>query len=306
MKTMELKQFGGPEQLAEADVPKPEAKPGQVVVQIFATSYNPLDMKIASGQMRAIMPTELPFVPGLDFSGTVDSLGAGALGFIIGDEVYGCSLGGGAYAQFIAIDADKMAHKPKTLGYGEATSLVAVGETARQALEQVQLRARQTLLILGAGGAVGGVAVQLAHRIGARVIASANAASRERLLEYGADEVIDYKTTPFESVAKNVDAVLDGIGGDALGRAFGVLRPGGRLVSITQPPSQEEAAKHRVSAVMLNMNVSTANLQALARKIDAGEIRPFVGRTYPLSEAAQAWTDVQAGHIEGKIVFTVL
>lgn len=305
MKAMELKQFGGPEQLVEADVPKPEAKPGQVVVHIFAASYNPLDMKLASGKMRAIMPLELPFVPGLDFSGTVDSLGAGVEGFNIGDEVFGCSLGGGAYAQFIAIDADKVARKPKTLSYGEATSLAAVAETARQALEQAHLQAGQTLLILGAGGAVGGVAVQLAHQMGARVIASANAESRDRLLEYGADEVIDYKTTRFESVAKNVDAVLDGIGGDTLGRSFAVLRPGGTLVSIFQPPSQEEAAKHKVSAGMLNMIVSTANLQALATKIDAGQIRSFVGRTYPLSEAAQAWTDVHSQHIEGKIVFAV-
>ena len=260
---------------------------------------------MASGQMREMFPTEMPFIPGTDFSGIVDALGEGVQEFKIGDEVYGCPMGGGAYADFVVLDADKMARKPSTLGHEEAASLATVGETAMQALEQAHLKAGQTILIQGAGGAVGGVAVQLAHQLGARVIASADAESRARLLDYGADEVIDYKATPFESVAKDVDVVLDGIGGAVQQRSFYVLKPGGVLVALSQPPSQAEATQHQVSAVMLNTSISSANLQALAAKIDAGEVRPFVGRTYPLSAAAQAWTDVHSQHIEGKIVFTV-
>jgi len=305
MKAMEIKQYGGPEQLVEADVPKPTAKPGQVVVRIFAASYNPMDTKQASGLMRQFLPVEMPFIPGTDFSGTIDSLGQGVAGFKVGDEVFGCAMSGGAYAEFVAVEADKAAYKPRTLGPVEADSLALVGQTAMQALEQAHLGAGQTILIHGAGGAVGGVAVQLAHQLGARVIASAGAESHARLLEYGADEVIDYKTTPFEAVAKDVNVVLDGIGGDVQNRSFSVLKPGGILVAISQPPSQENAAKHKVRAIMLNTSVTTASLQALAAKIDAGDIRPFVGRTYPLSAAAQAWTDVQSQHVEGKIVFNV-
>jgi len=305
MKAMELTQYGGPEQLAASDVPKPEAKPGQIVVRVVAASYNPMDVKVASGQMREMLPTEMPFIPGMDFSGIVESLGAGVQEFKLGDEVYGCPSGGGAYAEFIAIDTDRVARKPSTLGHGEAASLATVGETAMQALEQAHLQAGQTILIQGAGGAVGGVAVQIAHQLGAHVVASADAESRDRLLDYGADVVIDYKTTPFESVAKDVDVVLDGIGGDVQRRSFSVLRPGGTLVALSQPPTQEEAAQHKVSAVMLVTSVSSANLQALAAKIDAGEVRPFVGRTYPLSAAAQAWTDIHSQHSEGKIVFAV-
>ncbi len=302
---MEIKQYGGPEQLVEADMPKPTAKPGQVVVRVIAASYNPMDAKQASGLMRQFLPVEMPFIPGTDFSGTIDSLGQGVAGFQVGDEVFGCVLGGGAYAEFVAVDAGKATDKPRTLGPVEADSLATVGQTAMQALEQAHLGAGQTILIHGAGGAVGGVAVQLAHQLGARVIASADAKSRARLLEYGADEVLDYKTTPFESVAKDVDVVLDGIGGDVQQRSFSVLKPGGILIALSQPPSQEDAAKHKVGAIMLNTSVTTASLQALAAKIDTGDIRPFVGRTYPLSAAAQAWTDVQSQHVEGKIVFHV-
>ena len=305
MKAIELKQYGGPEQLAETDVPKPEAKPGQIVVRVLAASYNPMDSKQASGAMRQAFPLELPFIPGADFSGTVDALGEGVSEFQIGDEVYGCSMTGGAYAEFITIETDKVARKPRTVSPMEAASLAVVGQTAMQTLEQARLKAGQTILIHGAGGAVGSVAVQLAHRLGARVIASASAESQERLLRYGADEVLDYKATPFESVAKEVDVVLDGIGGEVQQRSFSVLKPGGILVALGQPPSQEEAAAHSVRAIMLQTETSTASLQALAAKIDLGEIRPFVGRTYPLSAVAQAWTQVQSEHIEGKIVFLI-
>lgn len=303
MKAIELKQYGGPEQLSEADVPKPEAKPGQVIVRVFATSYNPIDSKTASGVMRQMLPLTFPFLPGSDFSGTVAALGASVEGLSVGDEVYG--MAGGTYAEFVAVEAAKIARKPRTLNHIEAASLAVVGQTAMQALERAHLKAGQTVLIQGAGGAVGGVAVQLAHHLGARVIATAPAESRDRLLGYGADEVVDYKATPFESVAKDVDVVLDGVGGDVQQRSFAALRPGGVLVALSQPPDEEQAAQHKVTAVMLMTEPSAASLQALAAKIDAGEIRPLVGRTYSLSDVAQAWADVGSQHIEGKIVFTV-
>ena len=152
---------------------------------------------------------------------------------------------------------------------------------------------------------MGGVAVQLAHQTGARVIATASAESQARVRQYGADQVIDYKSTPFESIVKDVDVVLDTIGGDVQQRSFSVLKPGGLLLAMTQPPSQEKAAEHHVRAMMLFTKPAAANLQTLAAQIDAGKIKPFVGKTAPLSSVAKVWADLRKQHVEGKIVFIV-
>jgi NADPH:quinone reductase-like Zn-dependent oxidoreductase len=123
--------------------------------------------------------------------------------------------------------------------------------------------------------------------------------------EYGADEVIDYRAMKFEDVVKNVDAVLDTVGADVQQRSYGVLKEGGTLVAVTQPPSAEEAATHKVNASMLVTQISTGRLETVARMIDAGEIKPFVGMVRPLSEVAEVWRDIQTGHVDGKVVFTV-
>jgi len=305
MKAIQLKQYGGPEQLVLTEVPKPQAKPGQVVVRIFATSFNPVDPKRTSGDMRQVFPIEFPFIPGGDFSGVIDSIGEGVGDFEVGDEVYGYSMPGGAYAEFVAVDPGVVARKPVSLNHVEAASLALVAQTASQALSEAKPSAGQTILIHGAGGAVGGVAVQLAHQTGARVIATASAESQARVRQYGADQVIDYKSTPFESIVKDVDVVLDTIGGDVQQRSFSVLKPGGLLLAMTQPPSQEKAAEHHVRAMMLFTKPAAANLQTLAAQIDAGKIKPFVGKTAPLSSVAKVWADLRKQHVEGKIVFIV-
>jgi len=304
MKAIQIQQYGGEEELQVVDMPKPEARKGQVVVRIAATSFNPIDPKRTSGNMRQIFPLQFPFVPGGDFSGVVDSVGEGVEGFKPGDAVFGYSMTGGAYADFIAIGADKVALKPKSLNHVEAASLALVAQTALQMLDRAGLQAGQTVLIQGAGGAVGSVAVQVAHRRAIRVAATASAASLERLKGYGADQVIDYEKTPFESVVKNVDAVLDTVGGEVQQRSYNVLKPGGVLVAITQPPSEEQSAKYKVKASMLVTEISTANLETVARLVDAGDIKPFVGKIYPLSDVAKAWTDIRVNQTEGKTVFT--
>jgi len=304
MKAIQLKEYGGPDQLVEVAAPKPQAHVGQVVVRVVATSLNPIDPKRASGSMRQIFPLEFPFIPGSDLSGVIDSIGDGVSGFQLGDEVYGGAVRGGSYAEFVAVEADKVALKPRNLTHIEAASLAAVAQTAVQALDRAGLEKGQTILIQGAGGAVGSVAVQLAHLRGARIIASASAASADRLRSYGADEVVDYRTTPFETVAKDVDVVLDTVGGEVQQRSYSVLKPGGVLIAISQPPSQQEADKHQVRASFFPTNISGANLVPLTALIDAGQIKPCVGRTYPLSEAAKAWRDSSTDHVQGKIVLT--
>ena len=222
-----------------------------------------------------------------------------------GDEVFGYSFEGGAYADFIAIGADKIALKPKSQTHIEAASLALVAQTALQMLDRADVREGRTVLIQGAGGAVRGVAVQLAHQRGATVVGTASAASIDRVSGYGADLVIDYAATPFENSVKDVDPVLDTVGGEVQQRCFGLLKPGGVLVATTQPPSQEQAASHQISASMLITETSTSNLQTVARLVEAGTIKPFVGNVYPLSEVTQAWRNSRSKHVEGKIVFTV-
>jgi NADPH:quinone reductase-like Zn-dependent oxidoreductase len=305
MKAIELKDFGGPEQLVEVEVSKPVAKTGQVVVRIHATSFNPIDLKRASGKMRQVFPVIFPFIPGGDLSGTIDSLGENIVGYQVGDEVYGDTETAGTYAEFIAISVDRIARKPRNLTHVEAASLSLVAQTALQALDHARLQSGQTILIHGAAGAVGSAAVQLAHLRGAQVIATASSSSFDRLRSYGANQLIDYKSSPFESAAGPVDAVLDTVGGEVQQRSYSILKPGGTLVAIAQPPSKVEAAKHRVNALFFSTESSPDTLREVTQAIEAGHLKPFVARTYPLSQAAEAWQGIATSHIEGKVVFTI-
>jgi NADPH:quinone reductase-like Zn-dependent oxidoreductase len=192
------------------------------------------------------------------------------------------------------------------VGHIEAASLALVGQTAIQMLDRAGVAKSSTVLIQGAGGAVGSVAVQVAHQRGATVIGVAFARSLERVKGYGADRVLDYAAVPFETSVKDVDAVLDTVGGQVQQRSYAVLKRGGALVAINQPPSEEEAKNHHVKASMLVTETSTTSLQTVAAMIDAGTIKPFVGKVYPLSEVAQAWRDVQSKNFEGKTVFAVI
>jgi NADPH:quinone reductase-like Zn-dependent oxidoreductase len=303
MKAIQIKQYGGEEQLEMVEVAKPRAAAGQVVVRIAATSFNPLDPNRASGNMRQIFPLKFPFTPGGDFSGVVDSVGEDVREFQVGDEVIGYSMEGGAYAEFIAIDAQKVALKPKSVDHIEAASLALVAQTAIQMLDRAGVEKGSTVLIQGAGGAVGSVVVQVAHERGATVIGTASAGSLERVKRYGADRVLDYAAAPFEKSVKDVDAVLDTVGGPVQQRSYAVLKQGGSLVAINQPPSEEEAKKHHVKASMLVTETSTGSLQKVTAMIDTGKIKPFVGKVYPLSDVAEAWR--YAPSIEGKTVFAV-
>ena len=305
MKAIVLEQYGGAEQLSLRDMPKPEAKPGQAMVRVVATSLNPIDLKRASGTMRQIFPVEFPFIPGGDFSGVIDEVAQGVENFQVGDEVFGYAAAGGSYAEFIAMDADKIALKPKALSHEEAASLAMVAQTASQALKEAGLTAGQTILIHGAGGAVGNAAVQLATQLGANAIAVARAESVDRLRSYGASRVIDSSLEAFDSIAENVDVVLDTLGGEYQEKSFAVLKPGGVLIAVSQPPSQDQADRYKVRAVMMNTESSAGSLELLRSKIDGGEVKPFVGRTYPLRDIAKAWKESRTEHIEGKVVFNV-
>ncbi len=306
MKAIVLSEYGGPELFQLAELPKPVPQPGEITVQVHASAVDPGNMKRAAGVMRGLMPElEFPWVPGAAIAGVVDEVGPGVTAFRRGDAVYGYRATGGAYAEFVAVDANELAPKPASLDDAQAASIAVAGQTALLTMEAAKLQGGQTILILGAGGAVGDVALQLAKNRGARVVAVCRARSADRVRSSGADEVVDIDAVSFESVVGEIDVVLDTLGGEFEQRALSVLKPGGLLVAIVQPPSQAAAEARHVRAVLVRTQSQTATLAELGRRIDAGEILPFVGQTFMLNEAAQAWKNFSAKRATGKVVIRI-
>jgi NADPH:quinone reductase-like Zn-dependent oxidoreductase len=287
------------------DAPVPTLKAGEVLVRARATSVNPWDYKLASGAFRNFVPMDFPYIPGGEFAGEVEAVSKEVDHIKAGDAVYGnCPLG--SYAQFVAAPAFSVAHMPSSLTHLQAASVPLAAQTAFQGLfDHGHLEAGQTVLIHAAAGGVGTFAVQLAHWKGAKVIATASAANSDYLKSLGADQVIDYKSTPFDTVVKDVDVVLDLLGGDTQTHSFAVLKQGGRMVATAQPPDQQLAARHRVRATMMQMKPTNERLKQLAELLDAGKIRTEITKTFPLSQAKEAWEYSMSGHTRGKIVLEV-
>ncbi|MEG3172129.1 NADP-dependent oxidoreductase [Sphingomonas sp. ZB1N12] len=234
----------------------------------------------------------------------VEAIGSGVTGLSPGEAVYGYAAEGGAYAEWIALDATKVAAKPASLSHEEASSLALVGQTAMQAVDAARIASGQTVLVHGAGGAVGSIVVSLAISLGATVIGTASPRDAVRLLSAGMSRLIK-RGEPFGDLEEKVDAVIDTVGGELQIRSFDVLKPGGILVALSQPPPQDVAVRRRVTAIMLSTETSTAHLDALRSQIDAGVIVPRLGRRYALTEVARAWRDWAARGTEGKLVIDV-
>lgn len=304
MKAIELQDYGGPDRLVLVDRATPVPSGRQILVRVAATSVNPLDINRASGMLRAHFPLTFPFVPGGDFSGTVAGVGAGVTGFAVGDEVFGNAVEGGAYAGFIAVSAGKAAAKPAGLTHREAASLALVGQTAMQALDAAGIQDGQTLLVHGIGGAIGTIVAQLLRGRDVWLIGTASAQDRDRLLAEGVALVVD-RAERFEDRVGQVDAVIDGVGRDVQARSWAVLKPGGVLVALNQPPDKEEAERRGARAVMLFTNTTTQSLDRLRAAVEAGVVIPRVGGTYPLADTARAWAGIPSDRANGKTVIDV-
>lgn len=308
MKAVRMHRYGGPEVLVYEDVPRPQAGQGEVLVRVHAAAINPVDWKIREGYGKDRIGHKLPLIPGWDVSGVVEDVGPGVTRLKAGDEVYSRPdvSRDGAYAEYIVIDEPLVALKPKSIDHVHAAGIPLAGMTAWQSLlETAQLAAGQTVLIHAASGGVGSFAVQLAKWKGAHVIGTASAANHDFLRDLGVDEVIDYKTTRFEDVVHDADVVLDTIGGDTQKRSWQVLKKGGMLVSLLEPPSQEEAKAHGVRQAHVFMQPRLERLQEIARVVDDGKLKCFVDTVLPLSEARRAQELSQTGHARGKIVLKV-
>jgi NADPH:quinone reductase-like Zn-dependent oxidoreductase len=308
MKAVRVHSFGPPEVISFEDVSKPEPAGGEVVVvQVKAAGVGPWDALIRSG--RSVLPQPLPLTLGSDLSGVVHAIGPGVGKFKIGDEVFGVTNERftGAYAEYAVAKATMIALKPKTLNHSHAASVPVVAVTAWQMVfELARLSLGQSVLIHGGAGNVGGYLLQLAKRAGAMVITTAAAKDTSYVRSLGAYGVIDYRLRRFEEQVKDIDVVLDTVGGDTLDRSYGVLKRGGILVSSVAQPSQEKAQQHGVSALFFLVRVTTDRLKKIAELIDAGELKTEVGEVLWLNEARQGHQMLEgAPHRRGKIVIKV-
>ena len=305
MKAIRIHQYGGPEVLAQVEMQRPTPGHDEVLIKVHAAAVNPIDWKMRAGHVKEVFPLTFPSTLGWDVSGTVEETGDKATQFKRGDEVYALVKGGG-YAEYVAAQATVVAKKPRTLDHVHAAAVPVAGLTALQALFEVaQLRAGQKVLIHAAAGGVGNFAVQLAKAKGAYVIGTASSKNQAFLGELGVDQAVDYQKTRFEDAVRDVDVVLDTVGGETQERSFKVLKKGGILVSLVQPPSQESATKYGVRALFYGGHASSSDLAEIAKLIDDGKVKPVVETVLPLADARRAHELSETRHARGKIVLKV-
>jgi NADPH:quinone reductase-like Zn-dependent oxidoreductase len=309
MKAVRFHESGDPGVLRYEDVERPVPGAGQVLIRVAATSFNGVDGNIRGGFMQGPVPVALPHTPGIDVAGTVEALGAGVDTVEVGARVVGFlpMAGAGAAAEYVVAPAEILAPAPASVPLADAAALPAVGLTAWQALfDHAKLTAGQTVLINGAGGAVGGYAVQLAKNAGAHVIAVAGPRSRDRAGALGADEVVDHSAPGGLAAAASVDVVLNlaPIEPDRLAGLLDLIRSGGVLVNTTvwmPAPSDEPRG---VRGVDLFVRSDAGQLARLTALVDAGELRIDVAQRVPLADLAAVHAQAAAGTLPGKTVIT--
>lgn len=327
MRAVRLHHYGAADELRLEDTPSPRAGPDDVRVAVRAAAVNPVDFKIRSGAQRAVLRLSLPWTLGMDVSGEVLEVGARVSGFKAGDQVVASPSHRrmGCYADEVVIRADEVALKPASLTHIEAASLPLVALTAWDALKAMRVQRGQRVLIQAGAGGVGSVAIQLARNIGAEVLTTCSASNVELVRSLGADRAIDYRTEDWRAVARDCDAVLDSLGGEALLEAISTVRRGGRVACIT--PGVPEFTKRygsvlgllvfagwlggtmlrarltrSVSLQVVTRRTSGQTLGELMRLVDAGALRPVIDRVFPLAEAAAAHRYLETGHARGKVV----
>ncbi len=307
MKAVRIHAYGGPEVLVYEDVARPEAAAGEVLIRVHAAGVNPADWKTRSGPARP--GAMLPMILGWDVSGTVEALGPEVTEFHEGDAVYGMirfPQAGATYAEYVTAPVSQIAHKPAKIDHIHAAAVPLAGLTAWQALfEKAHLTAGQTVLILGAAGGVGHLAVQLAKSQGAYVSGTASTRNIEFLHRIGVDQAIDYTTTALETAVHNVDVVFDTVGGEARERSLRVIKQGGTLVSIVFGRSSAEQVVAGVNVQGMFVQPNAAQLAQIAQLIDAGKVHITVDTVLPLANAQKAHELSETHRTRGKIVLRV-
>jgi NADPH:quinone reductase-like Zn-dependent oxidoreductase len=332
MKAFILDRYGSADHVRAGDVPDPELREDDILIQIHAAGVNQLDSKIRNGEFKRILPYRLPLILGHDVAGVVVRVGSRVRRFKPGDEVYARPADGriGGFAEFIAIAEEDVAIKPKALSMAEAASIPLVGLTAWQALvERANLRKGQKVLIHAGSGGVGTFAIQLAKHLGATVATTTSTANVALVRSLGADIVIDYKKEDFAQVLQDYDVVLNSLDKVTLEKSLRVLKPGGQLISISGPPDaafarsigaswalrvimgflsygiRTKAKRRQVHYSFLFMRANGDQLTEITSLIDSGIIRPVVDRVFPFASTTEAMTYVEAGRAKGKAVVSL-
>lgn len=308
MKAIRLHGRGGPEQLVLEDAPVPDVGAGDVLVRVFATGITPTELRWDETYQHADGTPRIPSIPGHEVSGVVEGVAPDVDDFRPGDEVYGLAdfPRDGAAAEFVAMRAVNLARKPQSIGHTQAASLPLSALTAWQALfEHGDLVAGQSALIHAGAGGVGSLAVQLAHGRGLRVFATASGRDVAFVRSLGADVVIDYHTERFDDKARDVDMVLDTVGGETRERSWRVLRKGGVLVSIFSPIPQGVAEQHAVRGIYFIVEGNRAQLDQISALVDEGRLKTIIAQVFPLARAREAFEFGASTHSPGKIVLEV-
>jgi alcohol dehydrogenase len=332
MKAFIVDRYGKNDGVRLAEMPEPELRDADVLVRVHAAGVNVLDSKIRDGEFKLILPYRLPLILGNDVAGIVVRVGPKVRRFKVGDEVYARPDKDriGAFAEFISMNEGDVAIKPKDLTMEEAASIPLVGLTAWQALiGRANLKKGQKILIHGGSGGVGTFAIQLAKHIGATVAATTSTANVGLVKSLGADVAIDYRKEDFEKILRDYDVVLNSLGKETLEKSLRVLKPGGKLISISGPPDPDfakdmgsgwilrqavrllsyrirrKAKRHRASYSFLFMRANGDQLREIRSLIDSGIIRPVVDRVFPFDSTKEALAYVDTGRAKGKVVVKV-
>ena len=308
MKAVRIHAYGDRSVLQFGDAPKPAIAPDEALVRVVAAAVNPIDWKIRQGHLKTMVPYVFPLTLGWDFSGVIEALGSEVSSLAVGDAVFSRPdiRRDGSYAEYVAVRAVEIARKPKTISHIEAASIPLVGITAWETIVSVgNLVAGQKALIHAASGGVGSLAVQIAKARGAHVVATTSSANIELVRSLGADQVIDYRNQRFADNVKDVDVVVDTVGGDVQASSWSVLRRGGILVSTVSVPSIERAAALGVRSAFVLISPNAAVLDQLAGLVDAGKLRPLIGGEFALRNVADAHALSESGRTVGKIVLYV-
>jgi NADPH:quinone reductase-like Zn-dependent oxidoreductase len=332
MKVFSISKYSKTEKLQLADFPLPNIKENEVLVEIHAAGINQLDTKLKSGEFKMLLPYQLPLVLGHDVAGIITKVGSHVKRFKIGDEVFArvSDFKIGTFAEFIAINENDLALKPKNISMVEAASVPLVALTVWQAfIEKADLKKGHKVFIQAGSGGVGTIAIQLAKYLGATVATSTSTANFELVRSLGADVVIDYKTQDFETVLKDYDLILHSQDAKTLEKSLRILKPGGKVISIVGPPDmvfakegglswlmktaifflsnkvRKHARKLNVDYSFLFMKANGKQLSEIGKLIEAGVIRAVVDKVFPFEQTNEALTYVESGRAKGKVVLKI-
>ena len=329
MKAFVLDRYGKKETLRAAELPEPDVRDDDVLIQVHAAAVNLLDVKLRNGEFKLILPYRPPIVLGHDVAGVVVRVGPRVRQFKVGDEVYARAddFRIGTFAEWIAVRQDSVAIKPKNISMEEAASIPLVGLTAWQALvEKARLRKGQKVFIQAGSGGVGTFAIQLARHLGATVATTTSAGNAALVKSLGADVIVDYRKDNFEDRLSGYDVVLNSQDGKTLQKSLGVLKPGGHLISISGPPdpqfaqdikapwvvqqvmraisfgARRRAKRLQVGYAFLFMKASGSQLRQITPLIESGAIRPVIDKVFPFDATNEALAYVESGRAKGKVV----